>query len=636
MSSKKLPPAQEPVAAEPSAGSPGRIDLPGEVRPTPEGAPVPDLGPLTEFEGESATDSGSTEPNADNSGSKFDPGANTSAQLPADQIAADAKAISQALAIAGSRLPPAATARARSQLTKIGERSVLSGWHTVVALAGSTGSGKSSLFNALTELEIAAVGATRPTTSAVTSCTWGADGAEELLAWLGVPYRYRVRHESPLEIGDNELNGLVLLDLPDHDSTEDRHRDEADRILDLVDVFLWVTDPQKYADAALHRRYLQPLAAQRGVTIVVLNQRDRLSARELAACKADLARLMVADGLTDVEIIATSATEGTGVPDLVQRLAEIVQERGAWRERLITDLLEIRQALRVGLADSEAPFGDGWSGLSPDDAAAGLVPQVIEAVGIPAATRRTEDTFVRQAMAEAGWPPLRWVIRGVRPNNDSRAFLGRQGGDADVIAEVHAAQREVQLGAAEPLATDRSAIDLITGDLIDRAIVGLPDPWAASVRAVATDAATAVCTALDDVVADAVVDAEPPEAPSSWWSVAGGLQWALLAVAAVGFGWGLVSVLMGIGPLSSPKVPAIGPISIPIIMCVGALILGAIFGAALVPLAERAGQRRSVRLAEQLTSAVDAVAREQLLRPVREVLEQHRGTRQVLDQRSLT
>lgn len=46
----------------------------------------------------------------------------------------------------------------------------LSATHTVVAIAGATGSGKSSTFNALTGLELSAVGVRRPTTSWTTAC----------------------------------------------------------------------------------------------------------------------------------------------------------------------------------------------------------------------------------------------------------------------------------------------------------------------------------------------------------------------------------------------------------------------------------------------------------------------------------
>ena len=47
---------------------------------------------------------------------------------------------------------------------KVRARTAMRGGHTVVALAGATGSGKSSLFNALVGADVATVGARRPTT----------------------------------------------------------------------------------------------------------------------------------------------------------------------------------------------------------------------------------------------------------------------------------------------------------------------------------------------------------------------------------------------------------------------------------------------------------------------------------------
>ena len=41
-------------------------------------------------------------------------------------------------------------------------------------------------------------------------------------------------------------------------------------------MLIWVVDPQKYADAALHDRYLKPLARHADVMMIVLNQVDRL------------------------------------------------------------------------------------------------------------------------------------------------------------------------------------------------------------------------------------------------------------------------------------------------------------------------------------------------------------------------
>ncbi len=80
----------------------------------------------------------------------------------------------------------------------------------------------------------------------------------------------------------------MLLDLPDHDSTERQHRMEVDRLVQLVDMLIWVVDPQKYADAALHDRYLIPLAQHAGVMMIVLNQADRLTPAEREQCLKDL------------------------------------------------------------------------------------------------------------------------------------------------------------------------------------------------------------------------------------------------------------------------------------------------------------------------------------------------------------
>src|SRR5699024_7670624 len=141
---------------------------------------------------------------------------------------------------------------------------------TVVAFAGSTGSGKASLFNAVAGLEIARVGVRRPTTSPPTACDWGQRGNDRL-EWPRVRERSRTWRESALD-GDDQrrLHGLILLDLPHHDSTGVEHRVESERHVGLVDVVFWVVDPQKYADFSLHADYLTELAENSANMVVVL------------------------------------------------------------------------------------------------------------------------------------------------------------------------------------------------------------------------------------------------------------------------------------------------------------------------------------------------------------------------------
>ena len=116
-------------------------------------------------------------------------------------IGARVDGLEQAVDAARGRVDDAVVDDAQAVVDRAASRLKLSADHTVVALAGATGSGKSSTFNALTELELSAVGVRRPTTSWATACVWGRDGAEELLEWLGIPARHQVTRDSMLSSG---------------------------------------------------------------------------------------------------------------------------------------------------------------------------------------------------------------------------------------------------------------------------------------------------------------------------------------------------------------------------------------------------------------------------------------------------
>ena len=65
---------------------------------------------------------------------------------------------------------------AEQLLAQAGQRLRMSSAHTVVTLAGGTGSGKSSLFNRLAGADFSAVGVTRPVTRDPHACVWGVAG----------------------------------------------------------------------------------------------------------------------------------------------------------------------------------------------------------------------------------------------------------------------------------------------------------------------------------------------------------------------------------------------------------------------------------------------------------------------------
>jgi GTP-binding protein EngB required for normal cell division len=268
-----------------------------------------------------------------------------------------------ALELAGERIDPAIAARAESVLSGADERLALGVDHTIVALAGGTGSGKSSTFNAISRLNFADVGARRPTTARVSACAWSTS-ASALLDWLEVDAERRIDRDSALDGGEEEpLDGLILLDLPDHDSIQSKHREIVDRILPLVDLLIWVVDPQKYADEALHVGYLQSSVGSEASMLVVLNQIDTVPESERGVLVADVRRLLREDGLVGVVVRTISARTGEGVADLRETLRDAVAQRSVAARRLADELdregRRIAEQVPADVLQSVAPLIDG-------------------------------------------------------------------------------------------------------------------------------------------------------------------------------------------------------------------------------------------------------------------------------------
>jgi GTP-binding protein EngB required for normal cell division len=524
-----------------------------------------------------------------------------------------AAALQRALDRGGHRLDDDEVRRARTLLGKVDERTRLSGEHTVVALAGATGSGKSSLFNAIAGLELSTVGARRPTTSSAMACVWGHDGASALLDWLGVPSRHRISHESALDDGRaDELRGLVLLDLPDYDSTELSHRLEVDRLVELVDVFVWVTDPQKYADAALHRQYLSRLAGHDAVTVVLLNQADRLAPAQLQACLRDLERLVAADGLTGVPVIATSATSGAGVEQLRSQVVAAVRRRSAWSERLAADLRSVATDLRTGVADGE-PDPTNVAGASA------LVEALAGAAGVPAVVQAVETHYRRGAVAAGGWPFTRWVS-SLRPDPLKRFRLRSVTTSDDVV-------RTARSSLPAPTPTQRSRVELATRQVAEAAGAGLPTRWALAVHAAASPAGPDLADALDQAVLGADLGIGHP----AWWRVVGAVQWLLTAAAILGGAWLIVLALLGALRLPEPRTPYVGGLPLPTLLLLAGLVLGLLLGVVVRAVAGGAARQPGARARARLLDAVAGVASARVIGPVREVLADHRATREALE-----
>lgn len=535
----------------------------------------------------------------------------------AESLTAAAGSLDSALTTGGAQLPPAPADRAAAVVRKVGERTALVGGHTVVALAGATGSGKSSLFNALVGTDVATVGARRPTTSTPTAAVWGDEPAGPLLDWLGVATRHHVDGTTRAAGTVGSLDGLVLLDLPDFDSRETSHRAEAERVLELVDVFVWVTDPQKYADARLHDDYVSALATHDAVTLVVLNQADRLSASEIDECVADLERLMARDGMPGATVIPTSARSGAGLDVLGQRLSNAVTGSNAARARLAADVRQAAAALRPGVADSE-----------PEIKAKGerdLVDALARSAGVPTVVHAVERDYRMQAIQHTGWPMTRWVQR-LRPRPLRRLRLDDGRGAVTVsAADVRSVLGRSSLPPPTPAA--RAAVDLATRSLADKAGAALPTPWGDAVDAAAAPPGHAMADALDQAVIGTSLRSRTPV----WWSVVGIAQVLLALVALAGLLWVLVLMVLGWLQFPSIETPMWGPLPWPFVLLVGGVLAGLLLALVSRFLAGIGARRRGVVVDKRLRTSISTVAEERILAPVTAVLERHAQTRSHLD-----
>ena len=541
-----------------------------------------------------------------------------------EELTARSRALQQAVVAGGEELDPAAVRSARVVVDKITQRTSKTGNHTVVALAGATGSGKSSLFNALVGSTVALVGARRPTTSRPVAAVWGESDATDLLDWLSVAQRHHVDPLSTDSEGGADtpwsLDGLVLLDLPDFDSRVEAHRVESERVLELVDVFVWVTDPQKYADARLHDDYLRTLATHDAVTVVVLNQADRVSSEAMGQIRGDLARLAAEDGIPGIQVIATSAASGAGVEDLRLRLATAVAAQNAAQHRLLADVSASASTLRGGVALTEPTLSDTVD--------AELVEALSRAAGIPTVVAAVERDYRNQAWGRTGWPFTRWV-RALRPDPMKRLRLNTRDAVEEKLA-VTAGDVRTVLGRSSlppPTPAARSAVALATRKVGDQAAEGLPNRWAEAVADAATPPGPDLADALDQAVVGTSLTMRAP----MWWNAFGLAQLVLALVAVLGFLWLAVLVVMGWLALPEMDTPRLGPLPYPLLMFAGGLVLGLALAALARTLGRTGARRRGRRIRGRLTDQVAEVARERIVAPVRSVLDRHRTTRESLD-----
>lgn len=534
----------------------------------------------------------------------------------ADDLAGRMQALRAAATEARGRVDDAIVDRAQEVVDRADRRLQISGDATVVALGGATGSGKSSLFNALTGTNLAHIGVRRPTTSTAMAVTFGGQPRDDLLNWLDIRIRHslgaRARYAEPLD-------GLVLLDLPDHDSTEKAHRDEVDRLVQLVDMLIWVVDPQKYADAALHENYLVPLARYAGVMMIVLNQVDRLSEAERKHCLKDLRQILDSEGLAKAELVSVSAVSGEGIHRLRDRISERVSAKKVVATRLGEDVRGAAARLAEHVGTTEASH-------VPKPVAQRLNRTLAEAAGVPVVTDAVAGAWRHRGSLATGWPALSWIGK-FRPDPLRRLHLDRLGVGQKKEQKSLDPARVSRTSLPATTSVQQARVDSALRDLSDECSRGLTRHWQASIRAASRSYEAKLPDRLDRAIATTDLGLDRDH---GWWGVVKVLQWILIAAVVVGLTW------LGIGflllYLQMPPLPSVHwwGIPAPTVLVLGGVLAGLIV-AGLARLGVEVGARSKQRRARSaLLAAIDQVTRGDVVAPVDAEVDRYNEVRRQL------
>jgi GTPase Era involved in 16S rRNA processing len=486
--------------------------------------------------------------------------------------------LGDAVTAARGRVPDAILDEVAAAADRATGRLKLSARHTVVAIAGATGSGKSSTYNALTGLELSSVGIRRPTTSWATAVVWGSQGAEELLDWIGIPPRHQTMRDSMLDSRreDSSFDGVVLLDLPDHDSTEVAHHLEVDRLVAVADLMVWILDPQKYADAAVHDRYFKPLATHQGVMLVALNHIDTVPAERRQAMVDDVRRLLAEDGLPDVPVLAISAKEGIGMAELRAEIQRRVKDKHSTTARVEADI-----AAAAGRLEGAA--GSTPARELPAQRYDDLEGRVADAAGISAVVDGIERTLGSRARSAVAWPPL--------------LLAGRA--DPEVAA----------LDAAPQVApVDRATVDTSVRALADEASEGVGAGWAPTVRAAATGRLAEVADKLDRELGKVDLGGRLP----FWLNLVRLLHWLLLIALVGGLGWWGYAAVRG----TTDDLTQVAGFPLPAVLAVAGLVLGLVLAVVGRSLVGGLARTRAEEADERLRAVVHQVVEAEVTQPV--------------------
>ena len=585
--------------------------------------------------------------------------------------------LKDAISYGEGRVPETVLLDAAETLERLSQRRELSTEHTVIGFFGATGSGKSTLFNAIAGQNIALSAPTRPTTSTVQAAIWEAEGSEELLDWLGIDKRVYPQTQALATEGEatedngagggaaapnavtepapglfnrirraiggrgemrTRTGGLILLDMPDFDSVTTTNRDLAARMMRYVDVLVWVVDPQKYADAVIHRDFMVPLAASGAQALCVLNQADKLAPAEVPAVLASLTRLLQAEG-TEAHLlaapIAVSARTGEGVDVLRDLLAQVAAAKSLSLQRTDAQLHATASQLRT-YAGGEGTVLAGAYALEAEQK---LVQACYTSSHAEQVLEAATASYRRTAGQRTGWILTRWMSR-LKADPLRRLHLGQQDEtkstskaekSAGMLGSESENAPELVASSLPPLSAAQkagmaNAVRQYSKQMANR----IDEPWKRSMKEAALSREAELPELLERDMVRIDYGLGRTRAP---WVIFNALQWIALLSALVGVAW--LTLISGMAYLQIQLPPAPTPEGSPVPLPTLLLLLGILLGiasAGVGRLLTAMGSRYYARkLRGRLQTGVEKAVQSCVVAPVQQEAKRLNAYRKALD-----
>ena len=585
--------------------------------------------------------------------------------------------LKEAISYGEGRVPETVLLDATETLERLSQRRELSTEHTVIGFFGATGSGKSTLFNAIAGQNIALSAPTRPTTSTVQAAIWEAEGSEELLDWLGIDKRVYPQTQALAAEGEategnkatggaaapnavtepapglfnrirravggrgemrTRTGGLILLDMPDFDSVTTTNRDLAARMMRYVDVLVWVVDPQKYADAVIHRDFMVPLAASGAQALCVLNQADKLAPAEVPAVLASLTRLLQAEG-TEAHLlaapIAVSARTGEGVDVLRDLLAQVAAAKSLSLQRTDAQLHATASQLRT-YAGGEGTVLAGAYALEAEQK---LVKACYASSQAEQVLQAATASYRRTAGQHTGWILTRWMSR-LKADPLRRLHLGQQDEtkstskaekSAGMLGSDSENAPELVASSLPPLsAAQKAGMANAVRQYSKQMAARIDEPWKRSMKEAALSREAELPELLERDMVRIDYGLGRTRAP---WVIFNALQWIALMSALVGVGW--LTLISGLAYLQIQLPPAPTPEGSPVPLPTLLLLLGVLLGiasAGVGRLLTAMGSRYYARkLRGRLQTGVEKAVQSCVVAPVQQEAKRLNAYRKALD-----